>query len=233
MTKGIVDSLLSMAFEAEDITKETKRQSERVDEGAPDKKSSDIDMNTNDILGTKGDDENDTSDDADTEDTDTGDETDDVGDDTDDTDEGDDTDTSDDDSGMDDSDSTGDIDGSDAPPPEEISNVKKKINLKKNVITLYNIIKSNIDTLSKYNPDNVGTELYDKFFKVQTHLATCRDILFDLGTDEINTAPYLVSLRKYTTVKQVYDICILMLDRFYDTVKIANGLKEGVKNENM
>jgi hypothetical protein len=102
---------------------------------------------------------------------------------------------------------------------EELTN---KIALRENMILFYNILSSNIKLLSEYTPDNDIEKNKDVISKVSGNFIECRDILFNILTEELESNSYVELLRKYVALCRVYDLNILILDTYFSDLKLIS-----------
>lgn len=114
------------------------------------------------------------------------------------------------------------MDESNTPP-----DAKRKEILRDNASMLYNIIKSNIQTLD--NSETMMNRFDDDIFTIKGKLSDCAEVIYEYITRDLPFDTYVTSLRKYTALKQVYDICIAMFDRYMKNRAIEKKAAETKK----
>lgn len=207
---------MNIATEADDITGDIEKDinsvgktinsvsggnvKTNIDEGAPEgNDNGEIDTNTDDILGTTDDN---TEDEADNQENDN-DNDDEMG--------GDDNldDTGEDDITDDELDETMDKEEN----PFEFSR-KKKIH--KQFLDFYNVISSNIKLISEFMPKVVDEESIKILNNVRNNLSQCKEYTYTVLTEEYTALEYPALLKKYVALNRVYDICIKILESYYE-----------------
>lgn len=191
---------MEIATEADDITGQAEKdtnsvlgkKSTNIDEGAPDINSDngEIDTDTDDILGT---DDNDVDTDNQTE--------------------------SSEENNMDESsedditDEELDENMDEKKNPFETSR-KKKIH--KQFINFYNVISSNIKLITEFMPRIVDEESIKVLNNVRNNLTECREYTYTILTEEYNILEYPALIKKYVALNRVYDLCIKILETYYE-----------------
>ena len=120
-----------------------------------------------------------------------------------------------------------DTENQDENMPSEENNIKNeeltnKITLRENMILFYNILSSNIKLLSEYNPDKDIEKNKDVISKVSGNFIECKDILFTILTEKLDSNSYVELLRKYIALGRVYDLNILILDTYFSDLKLIS-----------
>lgn len=115
----------------------------------------------------------------------------------------------------------GDSDGGEPEAPKSVFSDKNT--LRDNMIYFFNILRSNIDSLS----DGLSTlDDMDSIRVVNSvikNLRNCKNLLYKMLTENLDEASYEAIMTKYVTLKRIYDISIEMLDKhFYN---VANPIK--------
>lgn len=202
---------MDIATEADDITGQidkdvqsvTGEKETDIDEGAPDDNSNngEIDTNTDDILGT----------DNNNEDTEVQDET---------TDDPDGEDNPEDASEDDITDEELDDSMEEEENPFESSR-KKKIHSQ--FLNFYNVIGSNIKIISEFMPGVVDEESIKILNSVKNSLTQCKEYTYRILTEEYTILEYPALLKKYVALNRVYDICIKILETYYEKYDIENN----------
>lgn len=213
---------MDIAMEADDITDQIDKDVKNItgkndfnrDQSSSEDKSNDgeIDTNTDDILGTNT---NDNDDDKNTDSQD--------GDTNNDTDTQDDEDTSNNNYENDITDEELDETMQEEENPFETSR-KKKIH--KQFLTFYNTICSNIKIISEFMPEVVNEESLKILNNVKNRLTQCKEYTYIILTEEYNLLEYPALLKKYVALNRVYDICIKILETYYEKYDIKNDMKK-------
>lgn len=210
---GWIDELYKLiddktpAMEAsDDITGEVDTQSAKVLGGNSDLggNNGEIDLNTDDVLGTK-------SDGSDTENTDEPSE---------DT-EG----TSDMEDENSDDQHSGDI--PDDPPnsqtPEDVMNDKedpfsssRKKKLWKNFKTFYESLGDSAKLISQYVPNTSDANTIRALDNIRDNLAEAKDMVYDILTKEYPTMSYPELQKRYIALNHIYDLCTQELETYFD-----------------
>ena len=88
----------------------------------------------------------------------------------------------------------------------------KKNTVRDNLISLYEIIAGNVDTITETLSDIEDASVLKVTNAVLLHLRHCKDILYKTITVDITKLEYDELLRRYITIKRTYEICIKMLE---------------------
>lgn len=217
---GLIDDFL-IALEAEDITEEAKSLTDKATGNKEEKR--DINQTENIFGGeeTSNQEEEDTNpeNNADNNDlTDEGNEDDeDLGDE--------DADISEDDSSLDDD--LGE-DNVNQDSEENETEMEQKERLLENMITLYNIIENNIQILSNYSPESSNPDLSKTLHNLTSNLRDCYEFLYKEITENFGKKSYGQLLKSYIAINRVYDLCIEILSRYFDSVELEQ--KKGKKS---
>jgi cobalamin biosynthesis protein CobT len=92
---------------------------------------------------------------------------------------------------------------------------EKKKGLYEQMSYLYDILESNVDSLSNYIPPVLSNEVISIINNIKTNLNTCKNILYKVMTEEFSATSYPNLLKKFIGINRVYDICLKMLDMFF------------------
>jgi len=203
---GIFDEMM-VALEAEDITKEAQQQTGKLMKNI---KPNDI----NDITETEETD--DVSEDIDNEEEDDTKDSDDKSLDID-------NDEEEDESVVDEEDNMND--------ENDTSEIINKKRLRRNMILFHNILTSNINLLSDYTPENDNIEYRDIIGKITRNLVDCKETLFSIITEELNSVKYVELLRKYIALNRVYDINIKILEKYFNNIEIEYNNSRKMKRK--
>lgn len=201
------DQVQQPAMEAaEDITGNVEKEAKNItgdDNGVEMSDNSDgsIDTNTDDILGTKGGDNDSTSDNSSELKEDTN-NTDDI---TDENSEFDDEEGGDDDDNLDDYSS--DDENSD---PQEL---KMKLLLHKNYNYLFEILDSNISIISDYAPNTLDENVIQTMAMAKERLEECKQLISSTLKNDFKSASYATLIKRYVGINRVYDLVIEMVRR--------------------
>lgn len=215
---------LDIAMEADDITKDAIDDVNAV--GASDENNGEIDMNTNDILGTSDNGNGEKGDEI--SDTPEGDES---GDDT--PDEGGEDSSGDLDSaeGEENTDSSGDEtsddmgleDGGDT-DDEFTLNRKKK--LRDQFIHFFDILDDSIKLITSHVPNVTDTDTIRALNNVTENLTQCKMQVYDILTNNFQKSEYHDLLKKYVALNRIYDLSIKIMERYFEKYRPDNDEKQ-------
>lgn len=200
-------SILEIAQEAEDITKQV--QADVADAtGSKTQVGSDIDLNTDDILGTK------TPDNKNNEDT-----------------------SSDDTPGVEDSDPNGDTgndssnddmpldDDDDKQIDDKMSEMNdpfeasQKKKLWKQFKALHETFRDSVNLITKYVPNVSDAPTIKAMDSIKENLVTGKDLIYKILTDEYNQMTYPEMQKKYIGLNNIYDILTQELEEYFNKKK--------------
>lgn len=203
-----LNSVLSIAQEAEDITSQAESDTAEAT-GSKKETGSDIDLNTNDILGTKTPDNQKGNTDESSED--------------------------DDSPGVDDSDTDGNItdDSSDEKTdinddqqmndkmnemsdPFEASQKKK---LWKQFKALHETFRNSVDLITKYVPNVSDAPTIKAMDSIKENLVTGKDLIYRILTEEHNQLSYPEMQKRYIGLNNIYDILTEELEEYFNSKK--------------
>lgn len=105
----------------------------------------------------------------------------------------------------------------------DVTFTKKNV-IRDNMISLHDIMSSNIDTITAALNNINDTTSLRVTESVLMHLRNAKNYLYKTLTKEIEKLDYEELLRRYITMKRVYDICIKMLETHYD-LDLDKGIK--------
>lgn len=200
---------LAIVLEADDITKEVKKEQKQLNTDVTDDGSKDDMSKTNDIFDLENEKSDNNKDVDDTPD-----------------------DTTDDEIDEDNLDADGGDDGIDGEDedlpaddaiPEETPELKQKLKLRENMILFYNIITSNINLLQEYRPTKNNKESTDALFNIISNLTDCKNMLYTEITESFSTKSYPLLLKTYISISRVYDLCQKSLELYFDNVKLIDN----------
>lgn len=220
MHKGFADFLesmyitdnMSVAIEADDITAQVAGDVKKNVGGTPstqsdaDTRSEEEDLEkTDDIFDLKKDDVpagddsagNDTSDDTDTDNTDDS--------------------TDDNSDNLEDSGNTDDSSSIEDTPTDDLIFTKKN-KIRDNIVQLYTIISGNIESIEASIININEAKTIEVLNMVISNLRNCKTYIYNTLTKELKTLEYDELLRRYITIKRVYDISIEMMEAHFKKV---------------
>lgn len=211
---GWIDELYKLiedetpAMEAsDDITGEVDSQASKVlgSNNALGDNNGEIDLNTNDILGTKGDNSSTSNNDSDTLSTDTDD--------------------------SDDPDSQNNKSSEDLPDepndtpqtPEDVMNDKddpfsasRKKKLWKNFKAFYESLGDSAKLIAQYVPNTSDSNTIRALDNIRDNLSEARDMVYDILTKEYPAMSYPELQKKYIGLNHIYDLCTKELETYFD-----------------
>lgn len=94
-----------------------------------------------------------------------------------------------------------------------------KNTLKDNIIYFTNILRTDIDELTNVLGGLNDLESIQVVNSVITNMRNCKDVLHKTLTNDMETSSYEELMRKYITVKRIYDISIEMLDKHFSNMQ--------------
>lgn len=210
---GWIDELYKLiddetpAMEAsDDITGEVDAQSAKVLGGNSDlgDNNGEIDLNTDDILGTKSDNSNTKITDEPSDDTEGTSGT--------------------EDENSDDQDSGGIPDEpSNSQTPEDVMDDKedpfsssRKKKLWKNFKTFYESLGDSAKLIAQYVPNTSDANTIRALDNIRDNLAEARDMVYDILTKEYPTMSYPELQKRYIALNHIYDLCTQELETYFD-----------------
>ena len=113
-------------------------------------------------------------------------------------------------------DGTGDGEGL---PEDRESVYSDKNTLKDNIIYFTNTLRTDIDELTNVLGGLNDLESIQVVNSVITNMRNCKDVLHKTLTNDMETSSYEELMRKYITVKRIYDISIEMLDKHFSNMQ--------------
>lgn len=205
-----IESVLAIAQEAEDITGQVKAEAAKATGNNADKEKGDIDLNTDDILGTK-------TPDNENGETDTNDSTDDnPGDD------------SSDPNGEGD-DPSGDNESDDLSSDEQMNDKMEEMNdpfeasrkkkLWDSFKTFHKSLSDAITLITKYVPNVSDAPTIKALDNIKENLTSGKETVYRILTDEYRTMSYPEMQKKYIGLNHIYDICTNELETYFDKMK--------------
>lgn len=104
--------------------------------------------------------------------------------------------------------------GDSSPNPDEKLNKERKEILFEIISSLHGAICNNITMLQKINPplEEKSNKVY---YDVINHLQYCKDILYKIAIDKLQTDDYIDILRKVTAISKVYELSIESIKLIY------------------
>lgn len=225
-------SILQLALEADDITKEVSAQLKASDE--PDENEEADIGKTDDIFGTKAhaektntptdedspsdtEGENPSEDEGDTPEDDSEEAP------TDEDSEGEDTDDTEGEEPTDDSSDSTDSEST----VDDIATAEQRQNLKENMITLLNMCKNQLNTLNDITFTDNSDENRGFLYKIKDNISTAIEILTKKIVDEFPEKSYVSLMKTYIMMKQLMDINVDMINKL---ISVANDRKPVYKD---
>lgn len=94
-----------------------------------------------------------------------------------------------------------------------------KNTLKDNIIYFTNTLRTDIDELTNVLGGLNDLQSIQVVNSVITNMRNCKDVLHKTLTNDMETSSYEELMRKYITVKRIYDISIEMLDKHFSNMQ--------------
>ena len=98
---------------------------------------------------------------------------------------------------------------------EAENEIENKRILHGKMMYFYDVLTSNIDILSKYNPESLDLKVIETINNIKSNMVECRNIAHHVMVNNFNSDSYVELYRKYVSLKRVYDLSIEMLDRLF------------------
>lgn len=211
---------LDIAMEADDITKDAVDDTNAT--GASDENNGEIDLNTDDILGTKTPDSDTQTGDANT---DTGSE---------DSEENPTSDDSGDTSEEDGSSDAGDLgseDGGDtgldeAKDEDDPFSTDRKKKLRNQFIHFFDILDDSIKLVTSHVPKVTDVDTIRALNNVTENLTQCKSQVYTILTEDYQKAEYHDLLKKYVALNRIYDLSIKIMERYFEKYRPDNDEKK-------
>lgn len=207
MGEPTIDSVLSIAQEAEDITGQVKEEAANATGNNGDKEKGEIDLNTDDILGTKTP-EGDNDGSEEDPDNNPGDDNSDPN--------GDGDELSGDANGDSSSDEQMNDKMEEMSDPFEASRKKKLWLLFK---AFHKTLSDSIMLITKYVPNVSDAPTIKALDNIKENLTTGKDTVYRILTDEYRNMTYPEMQKKYVGLNHIYDICTNELETYFDKMK--------------
>ena len=103
----------------------------------------------------------------------------------------------------------------DEPPTPPFADKSK---IRDHMVHLYNILGSNIETLTKSMSSIEDYRTVQTMNTILSNMRNAKDYLYKTLTEDLKTTDYSELLRKYITLKRVYEISIKMLEVHFSEV---------------
>lgn len=210
---GPMNSMLNylgfgIAMEAEDITKEAEAETNDVvgSDGEGEKTDGEIDLNTDDILGTANTDDdptNDTNSDDNNESESGSDET-------------------DEENNEDEETEGSNTESEDIPEQNEPENEfasDRKAKLRKQFLYFYDLLSDSYKLISEFMPNVTEESTIQTLSSINKNMLQCKEEIYNILTDEFVDTEYHELLKKYISLNHIYDLCINTLDKFFASIK--------------
>lgn len=101
----------------------------------------------------------------------------------------------------------------------DVTEIKNKQILHERMMFLYNILTDNLNLLSAYSPESNNPEIVMIINNIKSNLADCQSISHRIMTTEFEDKSYNELMRKYISLKRVYDLSIEMLERVFQNIR--------------
>lgn len=118
---------------------------------------------------------------------------------------------------------------SDMDEPKEQATYMDKNVLRDNMICFYNILGSNIDSLSNVNSDINDPVSIQVLNKVIDNLTMTQAKLYDVITKDLEKETYPKLALEYISLKRIYDLTIEMLEKHFTNISPKNHKKRSSK----
>jgi hypothetical protein len=102
--------------------------------------------------------------------------------------------------------------------------------VKKNMFLLYTIMKNNLEALSDHEPP-IKEDAVEVFTCVKENLRQAKDLIHNIIVDDINNYTYEELLKNYEAIKMVYDICLEILESYFNDILSDNEDKKDKKGK--
>lgn len=214
---GPMNSMLSylgygIAMEADDITKEAESETDNVvgNDGEGENNNGEIDLNTDDILGTANTDDDPTNDTSSSTDNES---------------------EEDDSSEQGDNNEGGESEGEDPssdgntddiPEQAESENefaTDRKAKLRKQYLYFYDLLSDSCKLVSEFMPNVTDENTIQTLSSINKNLIQCKEEIYTIMTDEFVDTEYHELLKKYISLNHIYDLCTTTLEKFFASVK--------------
>lgn len=209
---GPMNSMLNylgfgIAMEAEDITKEAEAETNDVvgSDGEGEKNDGEIDLNTDDILGTANTDDDPTNDtDSDNNESENG------------------LDETDEENNKDEETEGSNTGSEDIPEQNEPENEfasDRKAKLRKQFLYFYDLLSDSCKLISEFMPNVTEESTIQTLSSINKNMLQCKEEIYNILTDEYVNTEYHELLKKYISLNHIYDLCINTLDKFFASIK--------------
>ena len=112
-----------------------------------------------------------------------------------------------------------------------LKEIYKKNKLRDNMILFYNILINNIDLLSDALGNLNDQRSIEVCNAILENLRSAKEFLFDEIENGLSKHPYEEILRRYISLRRVYDVCIEMLDKHFGNINSLRSSKKGKKKK--
>lgn len=98
--------------------------------------------------------------------------------------------------------------------PQALLDKKRNDTLFTMITSLHRAIDSNLNTMKEINPPS-DEEANKLFFDTQNQLEYCKNLLFEIATQDLGNKEYVDILRRVTTISKVYELSIHIMEKIF------------------
>lgn len=113
----------------------------------------------------------------------------------------------------------------------DLKDIYKKNKLRDNMILFYNILVNNIDLVSDALGNLNDARSIEVCNAILENLRSAKEFLFDEIENGLSKHPYEEILRRYISLRRVYDVSIEMLDKHFGNINSLRSSKKGKKKK--
>ena len=95
----------------------------------------------------------------------------------------------------------------------------RKIKLHGQYLTMFKTIDADIKLISEYIPKITNEMTFHTLSNVNSNLTQCKEYIYNILTMEYEKTSYAILLKKYIALNRVYDLCIKILERYFEFKK--------------
>ena len=110
-------------------------------------------------------------------------------------------------------------DDSSSDNPEDKNNFTDKNKIRDHLAQLYSIINGDIDIIMNSISNINNSETIAVMNSILNHFRNCKSMIYKTLTKDLTTIDYPELLKRYITLKRVYDISIKMMETYFKEVK--------------
>lgn len=110
----------------------------------------------------------------------------------------------------------------------DMNDAERRKNLRKLIVALHSAYSRSLTSMYTISPP-ANAELSARFYSLKDKMQKAKDILFTMATTDIVSKPYEDTLRRYTAMDTLYNICLETIDTLVPKdEKIAKAIKRAV-----